>query len=183
MKTLKFTHITVDFDVVLQCFLRVEEFVTDPALLDPVDSIFLLTVKTHVLFEVVLKLRREITLRASVKRNHIWITIQDVQYNCYFSWACILHRKKSSDSTINEKSFWNVAVYFSWNCRVDVSFMWTINRNRCERSWHYVHNMRSHQLLSKVMVSLASPSCIHLSHRNILWIHMELWCECELLQC
>ena len=53
---LKFTHITVDFDVVLQSFLGVEEFVADPALLYPLDPIFFLTVETHVLFEMVLEL-------------------------------------------------------------------------------------------------------------------------------
>ena len=66
---LKFTHITVDFDMVLQCFLGVEEFVADPALLYPLDPIFLLTMETHVLFEVVLELRREVAIRAPVKRK------------------------------------------------------------------------------------------------------------------
>ena len=72
---LKFTHITVDFDVVLQRFLGVEEFVADPALLYPLDPIFLLPMETHVLFEVVLELRREVTIRTPVNRKSVFKTL------------------------------------------------------------------------------------------------------------
>ena len=61
--------------MVLQSFLGVEEFVADPALLYPLDPIFLLTMETHMLFEVVLELRREVTIRAPVNRKSVVRTL------------------------------------------------------------------------------------------------------------